>query len=75
MNLGKKDLEYIQKKELVIIKTVKIMLNNTEGRGNNWSLEMGFYPGILLGFRIYEFDDSKLYTLYLPFVDFSLEIY
>ena len=42
---------------------------------SNWSLEMGFYPGILLGFRIYEFDDAKLYTLYLPFVDLSLEVY
>jgi hypothetical protein len=43
---------------------------------NNWSLEMGFYPGILFGFRVYQFkDNSKLYTLYLPFIDFSLEVY
>lgn len=70
-----KDLVYIQKKEIVTIKTVKIMLKSQEGRGNNWwSFEIGFYPGILLGFRKYEFYDSDMYVFYLPFVDFSLEI-
>jgi len=51
------------------------MLNNTEDKGNSWwSFEIGFYPGVLLGFRKYEFYDSSLYVIYLPFVDLSLEI-
>jgi hypothetical protein len=66
---------YIQRKKVVTIKTVKIMLNNIKGRGNNWwSFEAGFYPGILLGFRVYEFYDSTMYVLYIPFFDFSLEV-
>lgn len=51
------------------------MLNNIEGKENNWwSFEIGFYPGVLLGFRKYEFYDSDMYVLYLPFIDLSLEI-
>lgn len=66
---------YIQKRKIVIIKTVKIMLKSIKARGTNWwSFEIGFYPGILLGFRTYEFSDANMYVLYLPFIDFSLEI-
>lgn len=51
------------------------MLNNIKGKGDNWwSFEAGFYPGILLGFRVYEFYDSTMYVLYIPFFDFSLEV-
>lgn len=51
------------------------MLNSIKGKGNNWwSFEIGFYPGILVGFRAYEFLDANMYVLYLPFIDFSLEI-
>ena len=42
---------------------------------DNWSLSLGFYPGILFGIRTY--DEPKLiaHVLYMPFVDIALEIY
>ena len=42
---------------------------------DNWSLSLGFYPGILFGIRSYEEDHALIYVLYLPFVDLALEIY
>jgi hypothetical protein len=46
-----------------------------ENPGNSfWSVEIGFYPGILLGYRVYEYEDALVHVLYLPFVDISLEI-
>tara|TARA_B110000003_G_scaffold145335_1_gene146361 strand:- start:728 stop:877 length:150 start_codon:yes stop_codon:yes gene_type:complete len=41
----------------------------------NWSLSVGFYPGILLGIRSYDEDQQLTHVLYLPFVDIALEIY
>ncbi len=41
----------------------------------NWSLSVGFYPGILLGARSYEEEKQLTHVLYLPFVDIALEIY
>jgi len=41
---------------------------------NNWNLSLGFYPGLLLGFRTYEEDDRTVYVLYLPIIDIALEI-
>jgi hypothetical protein len=40
-----------------------------------WYLELGLYPGILLGFRTY--DQGELYThvLYFPFFELALSIY
>jgi len=44
----------------------------------NWTLTLGLYPGILLGFRSYntETEESHLsnHVFYLPFVDFCLTI-
>ena len=40
-----------------------------------WSLEMGLYPGILLGFRTYEQGDHNMHVLYFPFVEIGLSIY
>ena len=40
-----------------------------------WSLGIGFYPGILLGFRTYEQGDYDMHVLYFPFVEFELSIY
>ena len=37
-----------------------------------WELSLGFYPGILVGFRSYEQDDRNNHVLYLPFVDICL---
>ena len=38
----------------------------------NWEASIGFYPGILIGFRSYEQDDSNNHVLYLPFVDLCI---
>jgi hypothetical protein len=39
-----------------------------------WSITIGFYPGILFGFRTYVEQDFSTHVLYLPFIDFALEI-
>jgi hypothetical protein len=41
---------------------------------NNWSLSVGFYPGILIGIRSYDSDEMSTHVFYLPLVDFALEI-
>ena len=41
----------------------------------NWTLSVGFYPGILIGMRTYEEKKQTSYVLYLPFVDISLEVF
>ena len=40
----------------------------------NWSLSVGFYPGLLFGCRAYEEKDRLTYVFYLPFVDIALEM-
>lgn len=40
-----------------------------------WELSVGVYPGVLFGARTYEYEDSKLHVLYLPFIDIALEIF
>jgi len=40
-----------------------------------WSIELGLYPGILIGLRSYTQDDSVIHVLYVPFVDVALTIY
>ncbi len=47
----------------------------TEVIKDNWSLSIGFYPGILFGIRTYEESTQTVYVLYIPFVDVALEIY
>tara|TARA_B100000900_G_C20388299_1_gene637518 strand:+ start:559 stop:708 length:150 start_codon:yes stop_codon:yes gene_type:complete len=42
---------------------------------DNWSLSVGFYPGILLGMRSYEEEKQTTHVIYLPFIDIALEIY
>ena len=41
----------------------------------NWEFSMGFYPGILLGFRSYTERNKNNHVAYLPFVDFCLTLY
>ena len=41
----------------------------------NWSLELGLYPGVLLGVRTYENEVSTEHVLYFPFVEFILTVY
>ncbi len=40
-----------------------------------WVIELGFYPGVLLGFRSYIEEDLAIHVLYLPFFDIALKIF
>jgi hypothetical protein len=42
---------------------------------SSWSLSLGFYPGILFGFRTYEEPNHTTHVLYIPFVDVALEVF
>jgi len=48
------------------------MSKKNEAKGN-WSLSIGFYPGILFGARTYEEPNQVTHVVYLPFVDFAFE--
>ena len=39
-----------------------------------WSISIGFYPGILFGVRTYEEPTFVTHVMYLPFIDFAIEI-
>ena len=41
----------------------------------NWEFSVGFYPGMLLGFRSYTERNKNNHVMYLPFVDFCLTIF
>ena len=41
----------------------------------NWEFSVGFYPGVLLGFRSYTERNKNNHVMYLPFVDFCLTIF
>lgn len=43
--------------------------------GKSWEFSIGLYPGILFGFRTYEYPDSILHVLYIPFIDIALEFF
>ncbi len=47
----------------------------TEVVKDNWSLSLGFYPGILFGCRASEEETQLTSVFYIPFVDIALEIY
>ena len=40
-----------------------------------WTLSLGFYPGILFGFRSYIDDEIDNHVLYIPFIDACLTIH
>jgi hypothetical protein len=54
------------------------MSSVTEDKGNkkgkDWSISLGFYPGILLGMRTYHGEEYSQHVVYLPFVDLAIEI-
>ena len=51
------------------------MSNNTEGKGSrDWSMALGFYPGILFGMRSYHGPTHSQHVFYLPFVDLAIEV-
>ena len=39
-----------------------------------WELSVGFYPGIIIGFRTYVQEDRNNHVLYLPFLDICLTV-
>jgi len=41
----------------------------------NWQLEIGLYPGILVGARTYVNDNNTEHVLYFPFVEFILTVF
>ena len=40
-----------------------------------WSIEIGFYPGILFGIRSYPEEDQTTHVLYIPLVDIALTVF
>ena len=40
-----------------------------------WQLEIGLYPGVLIGIRTYEQTDINEHVLYIPFVELCLTVY
>ena len=40
----------------------------------SWEITIGFYPGIVVGFRSYEGNDRNNHVLYLPFIDICLTV-
>ena len=42
-----------------------------EENEKGWSIEIGFYPGVLFGVRSYDMEDVKIHVFYLPFVDIA----
>jgi hypothetical protein len=52
----------------------KPILQPEEPEDRAWTFSIGIYPGILFGVRTYEEADFKTHVLYLPFIDFALEI-
>jgi hypothetical protein len=50
------------------------MSKNTKDKGaKEWSISLGFYPGILFGIRSYDGDTHKQHVVYLPFIDLAFE--
>ena len=41
----------------------------------DWELSIGFYPGIMLGFRSYKEIEKTNHVLYVPFVDVCITVY
>jgi hypothetical protein len=55
-------------------KQVPIPEPEKQSEDRYWSITIGFYPGILFGFRTYQEENFSTHVLYLPFVDFAIEI-
>ena len=74
-NLKCADQMCTQKQKHLNLKQVKIMSRNIEDKeDNSWVLQLGFYPGIVAGFRTYHNEDSTIHVLYVPFIDIALII-
>ena len=44
-------------------------------QNKSWSIEIGFYPGILFGLRSYNEPKQTAHVLYIPFVDLAFTTY
>ena len=42
-----------------------------ENKNKGWSIEIGFYPGVLFGVRSYKMETYKVHVLYMPFIDIA----
>ena len=51
------------------------MSKKYEHKAGEWELSLGFYPGILSGFRTYKGEKRDNHVLYIPFVDICLTVY
>ena len=40
-----------------------------------WSIEIGFYPGVLIGARTYLEPEQTTHVLYVPFMDIAVTFY
>lgn len=69
------DQESTQKPKQVKTKTVKTMTNPMPDKDDKyWCLEVGLYPGILIGSRAYKEESFTTYVIYLPFVDIAFTV-
>ena len=41
----------------------------------NWELSIGFYPGVLIGFRSYKEIKRTNHVFYIPFIDACLTLW
>lgn len=48
--------------------------SNDQNDEKYWSIAIGLYPGVLIGYRAYEEKDFTTHVIYLPFIDFAIEI-
>ena len=40
-----------------------------------WSIEIGLYPGVLIGVRTYPEPEQTTHVLYVPFIDIAVTFY
>jgi hypothetical protein len=66
--------EELNIKNWLLIK-ISIILKFMDKEKWNWSLSIGFYPGILFGSRAYEEPNQLVYVFYIPFIDIALTLY
>ena len=51
------------------------MSKNTEDKDDrDWTISIGFYPGLLIGVRTYYSEDYIQHVIYLPLIDIAIEI-
>ena len=48
--------------------------SNDQDNERYWSIAIGLYPGVLFGYRAYQEESFTTHVIYLPFIDFAIEI-